>query len=230
MVVWVKTPIPTPYQIKMNTTTTKRYTPTATARPSWRDREAQKERTQREAARLAIEEAEQKKIALTEENFPSLTNTNKMTVHDGPTGKFAELANKMQVDKEIDRKMEEYRKAKSERERTTILNTVVYLSKRREYVDEEDDDYSYEEEVAPPTTPKENLAEKYPPHGKRGTCSAPDYEGWRTVLKKRRKQKRELTEAELVKKYREEFFNEETEEDKELNGQLADASQRRDFY
>jgi hypothetical protein len=45
-------------------TTTKRYTPTATARPSWRDREAQKERTQREAARLAIEEAEQKKIAL----------------------------------------------------------------------------------------------------------------------------------------------------------------------
>jgi hypothetical protein len=135
----------------------------------------------------------------------------------------------MQVDKEIDRKMEEYRKAKSERERTTILNTVVYLSKRREYVDEEDD-YSYEEEVAPPTTPKENLAEKYPPHGKRGTCSPPDYEGWRTVLKKRRKQKRELTEAELIKKYREEFFDEEGEEEKEMNGQLAEASQRRDFY
>ena len=216
----------------MNSTSNKKYAPTATARPSWRDREAQKERQQREAARVAIEQAEQKKIALTEENFPSLNTATKMTVHGGPTGKFAELANKMEIDKEIDRRVEEYRKAKDERERTAILNTVVGLTKRRQYV-EEDDDYSVYTEVseAPAPKPKENLNEKYPPHGKRGTYSTPDYEGWRMVLKKRRKQKRELTEAELYKKYREEILGDEGNEDnQEMNGQLAEASQRRDFY
>lgn len=216
----------------MNSTSNKKYTPTATARPSWRDREAQKERQQRDAARTAIEEAEKKKIALTEENFPSLNTATKMTVHGGPTGKFAELANKMEIDKEIDRKVEEYRQAKNERDRMVLLNTVVGLTKRRQYV-EEDDDYSvYTEntEVAPPPKPKENLNEKYPPHGKRGTYSTPDYEGWRMVLKKRRKQKRELTEAELYKKYREEILGDENEDNQEMNGQLAEASQRRDFY
>jgi hypothetical protein len=40
-----------------NMSTTKQYTPTTTARPTWRDREAQRrERQQREAARIAAEE------------------------------------------------------------------------------------------------------------------------------------------------------------------------------
>ena len=68
----------------------KQYTPTATARPTWRDREAQKQREQRDQARKAAEDAELQKFALTEENFPTLSQANQMLVHGGPRGTFAE--------------------------------------------------------------------------------------------------------------------------------------------
>jgi hypothetical protein len=49
------------------------------------------------------------------------------------------------------------------------------------------------------------------------------------VTKKSKKQKRELTEAELQKKYREEFFGENGEQE-EFNAEITENSQRRDFY
>ena len=205
--------------------TTKQYTPTTTARPTWRDREAQKERQQREAARIAAEELERKKIAKTEENFPSMFKpVDKMVVHDGPVGKFADLANKMETNNEA------IRNAKKARRQRYDYNPALVIRSGGGRVEQRDDDEEDYESVASEKTV--DLNEKYPTHGKRGTCSEPDFEGWRTVTKRVKKQKRELTEAELVKKYREEFFgeNDAQEEDIDMNGDLTERNQRRDFY
>jgi hypothetical protein len=208
----------------MSSTRTKQYTPTTTARPTWREREAQKERQQREAARAAADEVERKKIAKTEENFPSMIqSTNKMTVYGGPQGKFLELANKLQVDENA------IRAAKKARRQRVDYNPALFIRSGRARSYDEDEDYEYEDTSA--TVPDEDINEKFPPHGKRGTYSEPDSEGWRTVTKKMRKQPRELTEAELVRKYREEFFGEgEDAEDGDHNGDLTERNQRREFY
>ena len=68
------------------------------------------------------------------------------------------------------------------------------------------------------------------PHGRRGTYTEPDSEGFRTVTRRARKQVRTLTEAELARKYRAEFFGEDDEEEEDVNGDLTDRNQRRDFY
>lgn len=206
----------------MSTTTTKQYAPTATARPTWRDREAEKQRQAKETALKAAEDARIQSFANTEENFPSLINAKEtMTVHGGPSGKFAELASKLQTAQEAPPKEE------------TVAPTPSVRSKKRQFrrADEEGEVYVYvrEEEEPTPKKPKEDLNEKYPTHGKRGSCSAPDSEGWRTVTKRVKKQKRPMTEAELQKKYREEFFGEH-EENEEMNADIAESSQRRDFY
>ena len=208
-------------------TTTKQYAPTATARPTWRDREAQKHREQREAALKAAEEAELQKFANTEENFPSLIKLkDSMTVHGGPPGKFAELASKLNTTTEVEVKEND------------VAPTVTIRNKSNRYQRPDDDEESYiyirDEEESVDMTPKENLNEKYPPHGKRGTYSGPDHEGWRYVTKKKaKKTKRTLTEAELQKKYREEFFGENGEEEGQvvdMNGNLTELNQRREFY
>jgi hypothetical protein len=203
----------------MSTTNTKQYAPTATARPTWRDREAQKHRQEREAALKAAEDARIQSFANTEENFPSLVKpADKITVHGGPPGKFAELANSLQREEAVYQKEE------------TVPSTPTAYHKKKQFqrADDEGESYVYvrdEEMTVNVDEPKESL---YPTHGKRGTCSEPDSEGWRTVTKRVKKQKRPLTEAELVKKYREEFFGEGEEE--EVNAEIAETSQRRDFY
>jgi hypothetical protein len=50
------------------------------------------------------------------------------------------------------------------------------------------------------------------------------------VTKTARKKARTLTEAELARKYRAEFFGEEDEDEEDVNGDLTDRNQRRDFY
>ena len=221
MVVFSRTLIPTPQPIKMSSTSSKHYAPTTTARPTWREREAQKERNQREAVARAAEETQRKKIAKTEENFPStMKPIQKMTIHE--TGKFAALAAKWNVDEQL------LRSAKNDRERKIIRDTVMFIRSggrpRDDYESEEED---YEEETV---VEEESLDEKFPPHGKRGTYTAPDSEGWRLVTKKMRKQPRELTEAELVQKYRDEFFSGEEEDEADHNGDLTERNQRREFY
>ena len=215
-----------PQSTKMSSTN-KQYTPTTTARPTWREREAQKERQQREAVVRAADDVHRKKVAKTEENFPTtMKPTNRVTIR--PPGKFAELATKWQVEEEIDRQLENYRKAKNDRDRNVIRNSVIFLRNRHtrdeDYYDDEET-MSYEEEVE-----EETLDEKFPSHGKRGTFTAPDAEGWRLVVRKTRKQPQELTEAQLVQKYRDEFFGGEDEDEDDHNGDLTDRNQRRQFY
>ena len=198
--------------------TTKQYAPTATARPTWREREAQKDRQQREAAFRAKEEAQMKTFAKTEENFPTTMKTsNTMVIR--PPGKFAELATKMQVDDET------RRMARNAHVRKVDYATVMPLrsgARARDTYEEDDYESTIVEEV--------DLDEQFPPHGKRGTYTAPDSEGWRLVTRKMKKQPRELTEAELVRKYRETFFGEDGEEDADHNGDLTERNQRREFY
>ena len=211
----------------MNSSTNKRYTPTTTARPTWREREAMKERQQRDAARMAVEEQQKKKIAKTEENFPTTMRAEQVRVYGGPQGKFAQLANKMQQDEESAMAK---KKARARRVATDSAVLFVRSGTRRRDDYDEDDDYDYE--AATDASEQEDLNVKFPPHGKRGTYSEPDYEGWRTVTKKTRKAPRELTEAELVQKYRETFFGEgeDNEEGVDLNGDLTERNQRREFY
>ena len=200
-------------------TTTKQYT---TSRPSWREREIQKERQRREEAARAVDEAQRKKISKTEENFPTtIQPSNHMTIM--PIGKFAELATKWQIDDEI-----MYRHAKNDHERTVIRNTVLFLrsrgsAERPRYNDEE-------EEEEPWPVFHQTLEQQFPSHGRRGYSTPPDGDGWRLVTKKPRKQKtRALTEAELAQKYRDAYF-EGDDDVQDVNGDLADRNQRRDFY
>jgi hypothetical protein len=205
---------------------TKRYTPTTTARPTWREREAMKERQQREAARRVIEEAERKKVAKTEENFPTMFQApEQMRVFSGPSGRFVEVAHKMQQDEDT-----AAAKKKARARKVATDSAVLFVRSGTRRRDDYDDYDDYEDDDQ--TSPQEDLNEIFPPHGKRGTYSEPDYEGWRTVLKKTRKAPRELTEAELVKKYRETFFGEGEDNDEgvDLNGDLTERNQRREFY
>lgn len=206
----------------------KQYTPTATARPTWRDREAQKQREQRDQARKAAEDAELQKFALTEENFPTLSQANQMLVHGGPRGKFAELASKLNAVTEVEVKEDDVAPT------VTIRNN----NKRFQRVDEDVESYVYvrdDEESVETPAPKQGLNEKWPPHGKRGTYSGPDHEGWRYVTKKKaKKTKRTLTESELQRKYREEFFGEDDTDGQQqhvdMNADLTERNQRREFY
>ena len=183
---------------------------------NWRERQALK----------AADEAERKRYANTQENFPTLVTTAHRITSDTLTG-FADLANKMRIRDEIQQQLEAYRKAKSARERRTILDTVVLLRRPQREFDEEDEEEPIEE------TP-EDLRETYPPHGRRGTYSDvywdPEHgDGWRMVTKKMRKVKRELTEAELAQKYREEFLMDDDESgDYDTPGYPEDS--RRAFY
>lgn len=194
----------------------------ATSTMNWRAREAAKENYRREAAKKAAEETERKRYENTEENFPTLLGTaHRMTIH--PQG-FSTLANKWREEDELEKKLEAYKKARSEKERREIVDSIYVFrqqTKRSSPV--------YEDEQPLPVVPKSPMTEKYLGHGKRGTYTLPDSDGWRIVQKKRRKEKRELTEAELYQKY----INTRTDEDEEhgdMNEDLTEKNQRREFY
>ncbi len=187
-----------------------------TTKMSWRDRQALKHKQSADAA-------ERRAYENTEENFPTLVATARRLA-DGPTDFSGKVA-KMREREELEKQMEAYRKAKTARERREILASV-YVVRRAPAASEED----YEEDdVATLPAPVDD--DLYPPHGKRGRYGPADEDGWRLVTRKQRKQKRELTEAELAQKYREEFFGENGEEDEDdVNGDLTDRNQRRQFY
>lgn len=198
------------------------------SRPSWREREALKERQQREAAAKAADEQQRRQYANNESNFPTTMAVRPALTKTAVPQGFSAMASKWQQQEELERQLEAYRKSNSDRERRAILDTVYILRRRRAgFEDDVEDDVS----TVPEESPEEDLAEKFPPHGKRGTYTEPDSEGWRIVLKRQRKQKRTLTEAELAKKYREEFFGDrEDDSDDDMNGDLTDRNQRREFY
>ena len=200
------------------------------SRPSWREREALKDRQQREAAAKAADEQQRKQYANTEANFPTTMAVRPALTKTAVPQGFSAMASKWQQQEELERQLEAYRKSNSDRERRAILDTVYILRRRRAGYEEDVEDFDDEEEPLPDDE-EEDLNEKFPPHGRRGTYTEPDEEGWRIVLKRQRKQKRTLTEAELAQKYRDTFFNhEDGDSDDDLNGDLTDRNQRREFY
>jgi hypothetical protein len=178
-------------------------------RTTWRQREAEKSR------------AEQlKRFAKTEENFPTTfrVSSDRAVSMPGMSDRILEA----HIQEEVRKQVEAYRSAMQARERRNLMNSVFLFNRSSGgYQEEESDAGSYiivEEE-------------KWPGHGKRGTYTEPDEEGWRTVTKRLRR-KRELTDAELERKWRADILNEEEEEQEQAdyNGELLENGQRRDFY
>lgn len=178
-------------------------------RTTWREREAEKARL----ARL-------QHIANTEENFPSTmaVGTNRTVALPG----MAERVLEAHIQEEVRRRVESYRASMEARERRNMVNGVFLFRRSRGGYQEED-----AEEEESYTVVEE---EKWPGHGKRGTYTEADEDGWRTVTRRLRR-KRELTDEEMERKWRAEILNEEDgEEEQDYNGELSEAGQRRDFY
>jgi hypothetical protein len=162
-------------------------------------------------------------IAKTEENFPTtLASTVRSAVYEGPD--MAERILEAHIQEEVHRRVEAYRASMEARENRNMRNGVFLFRKSRGgYQDdeEESEDGSYA-----PTND-----DKYPGHGKRGTFTEADEDGWRTVVKRVRR-KRELTDAELERKWRADILHEEENEEEHVdyNGELTEVDQRREFY
>jgi hypothetical protein len=164
-------------------------------RTTWRQREAEKAR------------AEQlKRFAKTEENFPStIASAARAVAREGPG--MAERLLEAHIKEEVRKQVEAYRASMQARERRNIVNSVFMFNRSRGgyQEDEESDAGSYiivEEE-------------KWPGHGRRGTYTEADEDGWRIVTKRLRR-KRELTDEEM--------------EQADYNGELTENGQRREFY
>ena len=183
---------------------------------SWRQREAVKLEQERTAAH-------RKQTEKTESNFPTLVTTARRIRSSAPQG-FAEKADKWRVQEELQHQLEAYRKAKTARERRMIMNTVFVFQRRNtESADDEDEDYEEEWEDV-------EIGELYPPHGRRGTYTAPDEEGWRLVTRLPfRPPHGEMTEAQLHQMYLDRG-NQNDEDEQDVNGDLTERNQRRDFY
>lgn len=178
-------------------------------RTTWREREAEKAR----AARL-------QHIANTEENFPSTmaVGTNRTVALSG----MAERVLEAHIQEEVQRRVEAYRASMEARERRNMVNSTYFFRRNRNRHQEDE-----EEEGTQVST----VNDTWPGHGKRGTFTEPDEEGWRTVVKRIRR-KRELTDEELERKWRADILHEEggEEEQGDYNGELSEADQRREFY
>ena len=164
------------------------------------------------------------------------------TAHRIPQG-FAQKADEWRAERELKAQLDAYRKAKTARERRAILNTVYIFQQRGnesagptcrrcggphwtltcEEADNDTEIYEDEEELT--------LEEQFPPHGRRGTYTAPDAEGWRTVTRLAfRPPRGELTEEQLHQLYVSRGNDANDDEDADLNGDLTDRNQRREFY
>jgi hypothetical protein len=176
-------------------------------RITWRQREAEKSRL-----------TEQKKIAKTEENFPSTFATSGPRTVSLPG--MSDRILQAHIQEEVRKQMAAYRASVHERERRNITNSVfVFRNSRGQYEEEESDAGSYiiEETI------------RFPGHGRRGTYTEADDDGWRIVTR-RLSRKRELTDSEMERKWRSDILNEEEQEQADYNGDLSEAGQRRDFY
>lgn len=209
---------------------------------SWRQREQMKAEQERAAAL-------RKQTEKTEQNFPTLVTTARR-IRSAPQG-FAAKAEMWRVQEELQKQLEAYRNARTARQRRMIMNTVFVFQRRAATNNYEEDDYE-EEEWRDLT-----LDEIYPPHGRRGTYGPvhcdPEFgklaaehaapnpdgtkptaeefsDGWRLVTRLPfRPPRGELTEEQLHEMYLERG-NEEDEEDEDVNADLTERNQRRNFY
>lgn len=181
-----------------------------------------RQRLEKENAALAAENARLKNLVNNEENFPSNLVSTAHRMENKMTG-FAEKAAEAEMRDVAERKVREYRQQKAYREAKENRGVFIYR-RRPQYEAEEEDDLS----TLPETL--DGLEEKFPPHRSRRYCTAPDSDGWRLVTKYLRT-KRELTEAELEAKYRAAILGEDDDsEEQDVNGDLTERNQRREFY
>ena len=182
------------------------YRPSLTPRyGNWREREALKEKARQEAERLRKEAEEKARLTVNDVNFPAIS-AQSGPKQQGPQGEFtfAELAQEWQIKDEIHERHEQVRRDKQDRER--VMSNGVYVMSRVSTVEE----------------PRHIAINMPPPKPK----SAPiiDEDGFQQVTRKQRKEKRELTEAEIAAKYA--HIPEEDENDGDYNAELMETGHR----
>lgn len=188
---------------------TSNYRPSMTPRyGNWREREALKEKARQEAERLRKEAEQKAKLAMNDTNFPAMSGQAGVKQQQGPQGDFtfAELAQEWQLKDDIHERHEQVRKDKQQREQV-MMNGIYVMSR----VSEQPQAQHFVINVEP----------ERPKHGLRL-----DEDGFQQVGRKQRKEKRELTEAEIAAKYA--HIPEEDEDDGDYNGDLMESGYRRD--
>lgn len=175
----------------------------------WKEREAAKQRAREEAERLRKEAEQKARLAVTETNFPTLGESTVRTNNPQFSTSFADLAEEWKVKDEMTEARERLRKERENRER--VLMNGVYVMSRSGYSE-------------PAIEPLPTIVETK----KKGPTIEAD--GFQIVEnRKTRKEKRELTEAELYRKYQEAGSESDNEEDGGHNGHLFD-NNRHDHY
>jgi len=182
---------------------------------TWRQREKEKERLQKEAAALEAQRA----FANTEANFPTtLSSTVRRVISEGPD--LAARILEAHIQEEVRKQMAEYHAKMKARDEQAILHGVYLApSSRRNRRRREEED-----EVIVPTL---SMSEQFPSHGRRGYSTKPDSEGWREVIKRVRRA-HVLTNAELERLAS--LSAEEEEEEEDQHGDLSERAQRREYY
>lgn len=167
-----------------------------------------KQKAREEAERVRKEAAEKAKLAMNDINFPAMSGQAGVKQQQGPQGEFtfAELAQEWQIKDDIHERREQVRKDKQQREQV-MMNGIYVMSRATEQPQPQHFVINVE-----PERPKPGLRL--------------DEDGFQQVSRKSRKEKRELTEAEIAAKYA--HIPEEDEEDIDHNGHLMETSYRHD--
>lgn len=150
----------------------------------WRAREVAKARERKELEKKLAEEVQAKKLEKTTTNFPTLSGSAGGGGHVVFDTSFSSLAANWQTSDDIERKLQEYRREKDAKRQ--FETTGVYVQRFR--AGRMDGDSSSDEGPAEPYV-------FVPPKV--------DCDGWQEVKVKTRKEKRELTMAEIAQKYHE---------------------------
>jgi hypothetical protein len=178
----------------------------------WREREAMKEKQRKELEQRRKEEARQAQLAKTEDNFPALSMGVGGATQSVKVGEdsFADKAAEWQVKDDIADIREKARQQREEdaQKREQMMRNGIYIMSRAPVL---------ERPLALPVVEEEKKREPLI-----------DRDDFVIVKKKVRKEKRELTEAELAAKHSRQL--DEQEDDTELNGDLMETGYRRDHY
>jgi len=198
---------------------------TTNTRSNWRQRMVEKDRREREAVAAAAEQERLKHTVLNETNFPShLVSTAHPLTYRLPLNGFASRAAEAEEKDQHQKLVQEHKRHRARMDRLSNQMLAPRLHRRHRL------DYDEEGEVEVQANKHlSGLDELYPRHRGRHFSTEPDAEGWREVIRYHRK-KRVLTNAELERKARAEILGEDSEEEQDLNGDLTDRNQRRDFY
>jgi hypothetical protein len=178
----------------------------------WREREAMKEKQRKELEARKAEEARLAKAKMNETNFPVLVQgaAGNRAVQIGDQT-FADMAEQWKFKDEVTQMREDARKVRDEKERISLSG--VYLRRGNTYDELYGNGPSKYDRYMPPEQPKTN----------------PAFDGWHLVdTKKTKKEKKELTEAELDAKYTQSASDDE-DDAVDMNGHLFETN-RHDHY